>query len=311
MPRRKRMVEPDIESESETLEGEPVAESYRAHRTPIERPPLGRLRTVWHGPIGCGKTHFACSWPRAAILECERKASHIRMFGDGTEVFQFNNPTKYAAMVRKLVAEALDGKRKFDLVVFDTLPSYIRYVRRHLTIEFRALGLLKEPSPLIDIADYGKEGAGWGRINHFVTEALDSLYAVGYGWMVLAHTKRWRDDNSQVHYESVINAGIYHYLLSECDYMGHLKETVGASGHRHIVSFKPMGEGLPTRRVFPMSDMVDITARKKGVTAYQRFAESYYGEPLVTDAEVDSPMPEDGSGGPRPAARNRKKRKAD
>jgi len=84
---------------------------------------------------------------------------------------------------------------------------------------------------IADIREFGKDGAGWGRVNEYVTGLCRRVYAAGYGWTVCGHLKEeQRHDNASGNKITVlrplINDGIKGSLVRDSQYMMRLRKDV-------------------------------------------------------------------------------------
>ncbi len=264
-----------------TMEGKSLPDKYAKLTQTPGLPKPGRLRLFLQGKVGSGKTFFACSWPRTAILNFENKASAVRKRGPGTHIFHFKTPKEYADLIEMLIADGLAGHPAFDTVAFDTALAFREIRRKAITEEYRAQKMLKGPG---DITNYKAEGAGWSILNADVTNTFERLYQAGYGWIALAHVvPKWRESGGNAHcsYESVLNAGVLDYLHSQCEYCAFFQrrtETIKKQGpprkvgtrmmpgadmeetiQRYQLCFLPPDPRLPVREHIPLGqEVIDI-----------------------------------------------------
>ncbi len=227
-----------------TMEGKPLPDKYAKLARAPGIPDTGRLRLFLQGKVGSGKTFFACSWPRTAVLDCENKTSAVRRRGPGTEIFQFKTAKEYDDLIEMLVADGMAGQAAFDTIAIDTVLAFRDLRRRAITAEYRSLKKLKGPG---DITDYKSEGAGWSILNADVNNTFERLYQAGYGWIALAHVvPKWRESggNSVCSWDSVLNAGVLDYLHGQCEYCAFFErrtDTVKRTGPARKVTAEGVG----------------------------------------------------------------------
>ena len=273
-----------------TMEGKPLPDKYaKLARTP-GLPAPGRLRLFLQGKVGSGKTFFACSWPRTAVLDFENKTSAVRHRGPGTHIFQFKTPKEYADLIEMLIADGLAGQAAFDTVAFDTALAFREIRRKAVTEDYRAQRLLKGPG---DITNYKAEGAGWSILNADVNNTFERLYQAGYGWIAMAHVvPKWRESGGTSHcaWESVLNAGVLDYLHGQCEYCAFFErhtETLKKQGparkvgtrtmpgieteetiQRYRLCFLPPDPRLPVREHIPLEQEIIEIPEGGGYTAF-------------------------------------------
>jgi len=188
--------------------------------------PHDNLRLFFAGPVGEGKTTFACSDPMAAILDFENKTSAVGRFAPGTHAFYLRTIPEYEDFFRDLISDAHHGRQVFKRIWFDVIDSFAAAVRAHLTGE-KGYFTFKDDRGRISVADAarrGMEGAGWDDINKFVTGWIGALYAAGYSWGVLCHIREKiltrTDGTSTVHSETDVTPRIRDYLHNNSEYGG-------------------------------------------------------------------------------------------
>lgn len=289
-----------------TMAGTPLPDKYAKLACAPGIPEAGRLRLFLQGKVGAGKTFFACSWPRTAVLDFESKATAVRRRGPGTEIFRFKTAKEYDALIEMLVADGIAGQAAFDTVVIDTVLSFRELRRRAITEEYRSRRMLKGPG---DITDYKSEGAGWSILNADVNNTFERLYQAGYGWIALAHVvPKWRESGgtSICSWDSVLNAGVLDYLHGQCEYCAFFERVsdvvkrvgparkVGTrmmpgvateeSISRYQLCFLPPDPRLPVREHIPLEQEVIEIPEGGGHAA---FAALYHkaGQRWLADAE--------------------------
>lgn len=250
-------------------------------------PPLSRLRLLLHGRVDCGKTTFACSWPRTAIISTEDKTGFVRTFGEGSQVFRFKTmPGRTAAqqfdtLVEWLIAEKNKGTSPFDTLVFDTMQGVRQFRMEHVTQQYRQYGLIPT-APVYDVTDYRSEGAGWSKLNRDVVSLIDRLSYAGFGWIAICHLftkiQRKKQGAEELWDDSALNEGILQELARMADFAGHLvrDRSVDRQHHRLVstftLKFSEKHPRIPSKcplSTFPID--MDIT----GVNGFEMFAAAY------------------------------------
>jgi len=184
-------------------------------------PPAGRLRVYLRAKVGGGKTHFCLSAPRSLVLDFENKALAIPYRGPGTSVYYFSAWERYEELLNRVIADGLAGRRYFDTVVFDPMPSVVSLVRASLTAQYRAMKYLDAHE---DITNYGQKGSGWDIVNGKINRLLTDVYNAGYGWIATSHImpvwKKGSDGRDTAVQDTVLNAGVERNLYKDADYTG-------------------------------------------------------------------------------------------
>lgn len=152
---------------------------------------LGKLRWGLYSKEKTGKTSFAISNPRMFVIDIERKCDLVE---DGWRSGMF-------AQVKTLpefdsVIDWLCSKKHpdIDMVGIDTLDELLHgLVIPGYTVELKKqLNDLKKSIDFFDIRDYrssGQGSGGWDMVNNRVLNYFRRLYAAGYSWMAIGHTK--------------------------------------------------------------------------------------------------------------------------
>ena len=243
-----------------TMEGKPLPDKYAKLTRAPGIPDTGRLRLFLQGKVASGKTFFACSWPRTAILDFENKTSAVRRRGPGTHIFQFKTAKEYDDLIEMLVADGVAGHPAFDTVAFDTVEAFRNLRRRAITEEYRNLKKLKGPG---DITDYKSEGAGWSILNADINNTFERIYQAGYGWMALAHVVPVFLPASRVRDGQPLHEGrqvaIVFWPQQQMPMIGHHR--VGANPHRRRLGrfTQHAFERLEIRRLFKQLHAPDAT----------------------------------------------------
>lgn len=217
-------------------------------RSAFDPPPPHRLRFYVLSLPGRGKTHLSTTMDRTVIIDVEDTtgffpASKALTFKpkDGHELDEF---------ITFLESEGKSANRQFDHVVFDTIDKLVEISIPYQTDVLNAK--FKGKRSWDDVRDYGDSGAGWGKVNDWVNNLKNRVYAAGYGWTCNGHLKaaqkRFRNaegglDNKTV-YEPILNDGIRVPTFREAQFIGTLRtETVARTEVREIAN-KATGKTL-------------------------------------------------------------------
>jgi len=190
---------------------------------PVE---AGRLRLFLVGAVGEGKSSFAASVPRAAILDFENKYRDIpeQFYGEGTIPFYDGDPQFYIDLLTELEDDGRKGKRSFDTIIVDPCNIFVTLCRDFLTSYYRDK-LHRGIDQYEDITNYGSDGNGWDKVNRLVAASFDQIYNAGYGWIALAHqVPKWKKVGARdiKTFQHALNNGVHSALYSRCDFAGTL-----------------------------------------------------------------------------------------
>lgn len=190
--------------------------------------PFEELRLYLLGPVGHGKSQFCASFPRTVIFDFENKVAALKERSDSLLVVHRKTAAEYDEVINLLIDESQAGRKWFDFICFDPMPSYVLLKRRQLTQLYFEKGLFKGLSEgMCDIARYGKDGNGWDIINQSVLGVMNRIYQEGgYGWICTAHMMpEWKKgaDGEILRWVSKLNAGVSGFLYKEAEYSGQIQ----------------------------------------------------------------------------------------
>jgi len=156
---------------------------------------------------GKGKTTFGSSIPGALHLDFEDSAGFV----ENPKAYRvaIKSPDQLLDVMKALTAQAGKPDNPIKHIVWDTVEESLGIVIPLVTKLHNA----KVKNAVSDIREFGKDGAGWGKINDWVQTALRDLYNVGYGWTVCGHLKEVNVIDPGTHntitaYRPLINDGI-------------------------------------------------------------------------------------------------------
>lgn len=140
--------------------------------------PAWRRRILLLAHAGFGKTTWASSNPRALVLDFESGAADVAT--PAAHRITIRDGEQAATVVEKLVKGAGDPNRPFDVVVFDTIDTWVE-------IE---IGKFCFDRKLSDIGEYDAHGGGYRRVRNLIYPMLDRIWQAGYGWVCTGHLTR-------------------------------------------------------------------------------------------------------------------------
>ncbi len=140
--------------------------------------PAWRRRILLLAHAGFGKTTWVSSNSRALVLDFEdgaadvaQPAAHrVSVRGDGQMV----------KLGEELVKLAADPKRPFDVIVFDTVDTWVEL----------SIAQFCQDAKIRDIGDYDAHGGGYRRVRNAIFPLMDRLWSAGYGWICTGHLVR-------------------------------------------------------------------------------------------------------------------------
>jgi len=188
-------------------------------------PPPERLRCYLLALPGAGKTTYAASIEGALHLDGEDSACFVS--NPRNHRIAITNGKQLEDVIHLLEEQAGRKDNPFKHVVFDTIESMLLPSITYLTEQHNS----RTTKKIADIREFGKDGAGWGRVNEYVTGLCRRVYAAGYGWTVCGHLKEeQRHDNASGNKITVlrplINDGIKGSLVRDSQYMMRLRKDV-------------------------------------------------------------------------------------
>lgn len=137
--------------------------------------PAWRRRILLLAHAGFGKTTWASSNPRALVLDFEDGAADVAQpAAHRVSIRSEEQMTKLGAELVKLAA---DPQRPFDVIVFDTIDTWVE-----LSIAQFCL-----TTKLRDIGDYDAHGGGYRRVRNLIFPLMDRIWQAGYGWICTGH----------------------------------------------------------------------------------------------------------------------------
>lgn len=204
-----------------------------ARETAFDPPPLSKLRHLWVGEVGEGKTTGCCSIPKCAILDIEHKTSGILRLAPGSLILgnggRGESPwtlKEYWDFLTMMAEDGRHGRAPFDVVAFDTLGGLCQLVLQEFT---EANNMRDDDQPWRDFAQYGSDGAGYGRMNSWINSKFYGLSNAGIGLVVTAHkiVKEKEDSNGNVLATVKVdgNPGVVAALDRMCEFSGTISRT--------------------------------------------------------------------------------------
>ena len=141
------------------------------------------------GLSGEGKSTFVASIPNAVTIDYERGANGIPgrkglyfdIYGvakrTGKPAFEIHK-----AIISKLLADAREGKAKWNRIIFDTHDGWVELEIAHLLNEKSTGTKIYE-----DIGEYGQKGHGHSLVQGRCKKLLSEIESAGYSWAVVGH----------------------------------------------------------------------------------------------------------------------------
>lgn len=169
-----------------------------ASNSPIHLP-LHRIRALWLGLPGCGKSNLLQSCPDMYIFHLDRTSTtnqflqaglfpRINDFGqcldekDQPLILQWEHVLQRIKVLREM-AETKDPQRP-RAVGFDSLSSMMMFIRDYAVRNAAMLKLKSSGAATWKDLD-GK--AAWDFVYSHITETIEDLYSLGYGVHVTGH----------------------------------------------------------------------------------------------------------------------------
>jgi hypothetical protein len=138
-------------------------------------------RQVILGPEGSGKSFFVLGMPDTMIFDFDLKGSK-HMPNPRAWSVPITNNEFLVNLVNKLCEDAAKGRRPVRRIVFDTVDQWV-------DMTARAMGetMTDENKEVADIRFWGKEGAGYTRLNNTLFGLIKKLEIAGYTWTAVCH----------------------------------------------------------------------------------------------------------------------------
>jgi hypothetical protein len=133
------------------------------------------LKFYIKGPSGEGKSTFLASIPDTLILDVEETIENIP--NKRANYLVITSYEQLDAIIKKLVADGLAGKRQWRRVGIDTTDEVGALIARQIAKE----------KGIEDIGDYKSEGAGYGLIYTRLMMMIRQLEDAGYTWAITGH----------------------------------------------------------------------------------------------------------------------------
>lgn len=220
-----------------------------------EFPASARLRLYLQALPGAGKTTFASSIPNSIHIDPEDSARFV--VGAKASRFVPRDGTELAALLDDLIARGAPACAPITHVSIDTIEKAVELLADHLTVKHNA----NFKNPVEDIREFGKDGAGWGKINRVVVNYLQALYDAGFGWTVCGHLKEEvvDDPNSEkklIQWRGLVNPGIRGGIYRDAQYVMRLRTMTATE--KVVKESKALGKPLTstqlvTKRVLELS----------------------------------------------------------
>lgn len=215
-------------------------QNMRGVRTQAFNPPeAGRLRMLIAGPVGIGKTSLICSVPNCAVLDIERKTSGVMRTAPGTMIFgnvENGEPPwglkEFSQLIEQLIQDAKDGNMYFQTVAIDTVGGLCELVKTEFTAQWNKAPKSDDPNwkPWEDFASFGADGAGYGKMNSWITSRLERLVQCGYGIIYSTHKELKytsdSDGNDVAHVRLSGNPGVITHIVRTCEYAGEIEREI-------------------------------------------------------------------------------------
>ena len=189
--------------------------------------PASKLRWVYVGELGVGKSTLVASIPDAIIIDPEASQNAV----PGARSWRFcpgsrgTNPwTHFQEIMAALISDATST---FKTVVFDTGDSFVGLIERGLTDRHNAAAAKSSSSRVLDsITEFGAEGAGWTKIHNTIKHTLIQLENAGYGWGTTLHTKnhniKLMDGKEFSFVDAALSPGCAAAFKERADYVGRI-----------------------------------------------------------------------------------------
>ena len=192
--------------------------------------PLAKLRHLWVGEVGEGKTSGVCSIPKCAVLDFEHKTSGVLRLAPGSLIVGNGDSgeapwtlKEYWDFITMLIEDGKAGRAPFDTVAFDTLGGLCQLVMQEFT---DANNMRDDEKPWRDFSQYGADGAGYGRMNSWIIAKFVALANAGYGIVVTAHKLVKHIEDSDGNQSQIVkvdgNPGVVAALDRMCEFSGTL-----------------------------------------------------------------------------------------
>ncbi len=144
----------------------------------FEPGPAWRRRILLLAHAGFGKTTWASSNPRALVLDFEDGAADVAE--PAAHRISIRDDEQMVKLGEELVKLAADPKRPFDVIVFDTIDTWVELSIAKFCLDAK----------IRDIGDYDTHGGGYRRVRNVIFPLMDRLWLAGYGWICTGHLVR-------------------------------------------------------------------------------------------------------------------------
>ena len=140
--------------------------------------PASKLRMIFEGLPGHGKSQFLMSIPDLLVLDADNAANNavtpraarvpIRNYGD------------YEVIRDALIEDKKNGRSAFARVGFDTIDAFLRVLDEHLCDQITT-------RKLNTILEFGEKGAGYAKLGAALIRELRKFDAAGIPWVIASH----------------------------------------------------------------------------------------------------------------------------
>jgi hypothetical protein len=141
--------------------------------------PPEKTRQVILGPEGSGKSYFALGIPRNLILDFEQGTRH--MPSPRAHYIKITNYDSFLEIIKKVCEDGEKGTCPFDRITFDTVDQWVDVTARYMGQQ------MNKEDKESDIRYWGKEGAGYSRLNNNLFGVIKRLEVAGLAWTAICH----------------------------------------------------------------------------------------------------------------------------